>query len=127
MPCFFFSGDKFIRVTRGQVGAGAIDPGFPRPISDWGWGDFGRHGIDAAMSSGPVDYFFSGSRFIRVTRGETGVGFIDSGYPKPISDWGWGEFGAHGIDTALNSGVFSYFFAGDRYIRVSRGDVRLPT
>ena len=49
MPCFFFSGDKFIRVTRGQVGAGAIEPGFPRPISDWGWGEFGRHGIDAAM------------------------------------------------------------------------------
>src|SRR5882757_7915490 len=123
MPCSFFSGDKFIRVTRGQVGAGAIAPGSPQPISDWGWGDFGRHGIDAAMSSGPVDYFFSGSRFIRVTRGETGVGFVDSGCPKPISDWGWGEFGAHGIDAALNSGAFSYFFAGEHYIRVSRGDV----
>jgi Hemopexin len=123
MPCFFFSGDKFIRVTRGQVGAGAIAPGSPQPISDWGWGDFGRHGINAAMSSGPVDYFFSGSRFIRVTRGETGVGFIDSGYPKSISDWGWGEFGAHGIDAALYSDTKCYFFAGEQYIRVSRGDV----
>jgi hypothetical protein len=123
MPCFFFSGDKFIRVTRGQVGAGAIDPGFPQPISDWGWGDFGRNGIDAAMSSGPVDYFFSGSRFIRVTRGETGLGFLDSGYPKSISDWGWGEFGAHGIDAALYSDTKCYFFAREHYIRVSRGDV----
>jgi hemopexin len=123
MPCYFFSGDKFIRVTRGEVGAGAIEPGYPHSISDWGWADFGSHGIDAAMSSGPVDYFFSGSRFIRVTRGETGIGVVDTGYPAPISDWGWGEFGAHGIDAALNSGAFSYFFAGDRYIRVSRGDV----
>jgi hypothetical protein len=123
MPCYFFSGDKFIRVWRGQVGAGTIDPGYPHHISDWGWGEFGAHGIDAAMSSGPVDYFFSGSRFIRVTRGETGPGVVDSGYPKSISEWGWGEFGAHGIDAALNSGAFSYFFAGDRYIRVSRGDV----
>ncbi len=123
MPCYFFSGDKFIRVARGQVGAGAIDPGYPHPISDWGWGDFGRHGIDAAMSSGPVDYFFSGSRFIRVTRGETGPGVVDSGYPKPISDWGWGDFGAHGIDAALYSDTKCYFFAGEHYIRVSRGDV----
>ena len=123
MPCYFFSGDKFIRVTRGQVGAGAIDPGYPHPISDWGWADFGSHGIDAAMSSGPVDYFFSGSRFIRVTRGETGDGVVDTGYPAPISDWGWGEFGAHGIDAALYSDTKCYFFAGEHYIRVSRGDV----
>jgi Hemopexin len=123
MPCYFFSGDKFIRVTRGQVGAGAIDPGYPHSISDWGWGEFGAHGIDAAMSSGPVDYFFSGSRFIRVTRGETGVGVVDAGYPKSISHWGWGEFGAHGIDAALYSDTKCYFFAGEHYIRVSRGDV----
>ena len=31
MPCYFFSGGKFIRVARGQVGAGAIDPGYPHP------------------------------------------------------------------------------------------------
>ncbi len=123
MPCYFFSGDKFIRVWRGQVGAGTIDPGYPHHISDWGWSEFGAHGIDAAMSSGPVDYFFSGSRFIRVTRGETGPGVVDSGYPASISDWGWGEFGAHGIDAALYSDTKCYFFAGERYIRVSRGDV----
>jgi len=123
MPCYFFSGDKFIRVWRGQVGAGTIDPGYPHHISDWGWGEFGAHGIDAAMSSGPVDYFFSGSRFIRVMRGETGPGVVDSGYPKSISEWGWGEFGAHGIDAALYSDTKCYFFAGEHYIRVSRGDV----
>jgi hypothetical protein len=123
MPCYFFSGDKYIRVTRGQVGVGSVDSGYPAPISDWGWDNFGRHGIDAAMSSGPVDYFFSGAQFIRVNRGETGPGTIDHGSPAPISDWGWDDFGRHGIDAALYSDDKCYFFAGERYIRVSRGDV----
>src|SRR5882757_8249577 len=123
MPCYFFSGDKFIRVWRGQVGAGTIDPGYPHHISDWGWGEFGAHGIDAALYSDVKCYFFAGEHYLRVSRGDVDPGHVDSGYPAPISDWGWAEFGAHGIDAALNSGAFSYFFAGDRYIPVSRGDV----
>ena len=51
------------------------------------------------------DYFFSGTQYIRVTRNDTGPGAVDPGYPRPISpNWGWGAFGANGIDAALYSG-----------------------
>jgi streptogramin lyase len=122
MPFYFFSGHRYIRVTREELGPGSVDRGYPKPISEWGWGDFGKHGISAALYSGPVDYFFSGSHYIRVTRGETGPGVVDPGYPKPISDWGWGEFGKHGIDAALYRGPVDYFFSGSSYIRVTRGE-----
>lgn len=69
------------------------------------------------------DCFFSGSQYIRVTRDYTGPGTVDPGYPKPISpNWGWGAFGAKGIDAAMYSGSRCYFFAGDQYIRVTRRD-----
>jgi hypothetical protein len=120
--CYFFAGDQYIRVTRGDTGAGTVDPGYPAPISNWGWGSFGRNGIDAALYSGPKCYFFAGDQYIRVTRGNTGPGTVDSGYPAPISSWGWGSFGRNGIDAALYSGSKCYFFAGDQYIRVTRGN-----
>lgn len=120
--CYFFSGAEYIRVTRWETGPGSVDPGYPAPISQWGWGGFGSNGIDAALNSGSKCYFFSGDRYIRVTRGETGTGTVDEGYPRPISDWGWGEFGAAGIDAALYSGSVCYFFAGDQYVRVHRAD-----
>ena len=122
MPCYFFSGNQYIRVTRGQLWPGTIDAGYPLPLNVWGWGSFGVNGIDAALSSGPVDYFFSGSEYIRVSRGATGPGTVDQGYPAPISQWGWGHFGATGIDAALSSDTKCYFFSGNQYIRVSRGD-----
>jgi hypothetical protein len=121
--CYFFSGSQYIRVTRGVTGPGTIDPGYPRAIApNWGWGSFGANGIDAALFSNSKCYFFSGKEYIRVTRGETGPGMVDAGYPRPISVWGWGEFGANGIDAALYSGSRCYFFAGDQYIRVTRAD-----
>lgn len=43
----------------------------------------------AALHSGPKTYFFSGDQYIRVTRGDTGPGTIDPGYPKHISTWTW--------------------------------------
>jgi len=50
--------------------------------------------IDAALYSGSKNYFFSGNRYIRVTRGDTGPGTVDAGYPQDISAWGWpGGFG----------------------------------
>ena len=121
MPCYFFSGNRYIRVTRGQTGPGVVDLGYPASISIWGWGSFGANGIDAALYSGPKDYFFSGNRYIRVTRGNTGPGTVDPGYPAPISNWGWGSFGANGIHAALYSGSKCYFFKGNQYIRVTRG------
>ena len=120
--CYFFSGKQYIRVTRGITGPGTIDPGYPAPISNWNWGSFGANGIDAALWSGSVCYFFSGKQYIRVRRGDTGPGVIDPGYPAPISNWNWGTFGANGIDGALYSGSKCYFFSGNQYVRVSRGD-----
>jgi hypothetical protein len=124
MYCYFFSGNQYIRVTRGQTGPGPIDAGYPAPIANWGWGAFGANGIDAALYSNGWCYFFSGKEYIRVKRGYTGPGNppIDPGYPMPISNWGWGAFGANGIDAALYSGPKCYFFSGNQYIRVSRGD-----
>jgi hypothetical protein len=88
--CYFFDGDRYIRVTRGNTGAGTVDPGYPKNISVWGWpAGFGSNGIDAALYSGTKCYFFDGDRYIRVTRGNTGAGTVDPGYPKNISVWGW--------------------------------------
>jgi len=120
--CYFFAGNRYIRVTRGDTGPGTVDPGYPAPISSWGWGSFGARGIDAALYSGSKCYFFAGDKYIRVTRGDTGPGTVDPGYPAPISNWGWGSFGARGIDASLYSGSKCYFFAGNRYVRVTRGD-----
>ena len=93
---YFFCGDQYIRVTRGNTGAGTVDSGYPKNISVWGWGNFGANGIDAALHSGPKTYFFSGDQYIRVTRGNTGAGTVDSGYPRNISVWGWGNFAING-------------------------------
>jgi hypothetical protein len=35
--CYFFKGNQYVRVTRGDVGPGAVDPGYPRDISTWEW------------------------------------------------------------------------------------------
>jgi hypothetical protein len=121
--CYFFKGNQYIRVTRGTTGAGTVDAGYPAPISNWGWGSFGANGIDAALWSGTKCYFFKGNQYIRVTRGDTGAGTVDAGYPAPISNWNWGSFGANGIDAALYSGAKCYFFKGNQYIRVSRSEV----
>ena len=101
MKDYFFSGTQYIRVTRNDTGPGAVDAGYPKPISsNWGWGTFGANGIDAALYSGSKCYFFSGKQYIRVTRGVTGPGTVDPGYPRSISpNWGWGAFGANGIRT----------------------------
>jgi len=119
---YFFSGAEYVEVPRGDIGPGKVGPGYPAPISNWGWGAFGADGIDAALYSGSKCYFFAGAEYIQVTRGETGPGTVDPGYPAPIGNWGWGAFGADGIDAALYSGPVCYFFSGERYIRVHRAD-----
>src|ERR1041384_1179458 len=127
--CYFFKGNRYIRVTRGDIGPGPVDSGYPAPISNWGWpGGFGASGIDAALYSGSKCYFFKGNRYIRVTRGDTGAGTVDAGYPAPISGRGGPEgCGASGIAAALYSGSKCYFFKGNRYIRVTRGDTGAGT
>ena len=121
--CYFFDGARYIRVTRGNEGPGTVDAGYPKPIAQWGWpAGFGQQGIDAALYAGSKCYFFDGNRYIRVSRGETGAGTVDAGYPKPIATWAWpGGFGQSGIDAALYSGTKAYFFDGPRYLRVTRG------
>ena len=85
-------------------------------------------GLCAALNSGSKCYFFDGPRYLRVTRGETGPGTVDPGYPKSISDWGWpGRFGRFGIDAALYSGAKCYFFDANHYVRVSRGESDVGT
>ncbi|WP_177188118.1 hemopexin repeat-containing protein [Rhodococcus maanshanensis] len=41
--CYFFNGNQYIRVTRTDTGPGTIDPGYPKNISEWQWGTFGRY------------------------------------------------------------------------------------
>jgi hypothetical protein len=127
--CYFFDGNRYLRVTRGDTGAGTVDAGYPAPISNWNWpAGFGSSGIDAALYSGSKCYFFRGNQYIRVTRGDTGAGTVDPGYPAPISNWNWpAGFGSSGIDAALYSGSKCYFFRGNQYIRVTRGDTGAGT
>jgi len=128
MYCYFFSGNQYIRVLRGETGAGKTDSGYPAKISNWLWPPgFGENGIDAALYSGSVCFFFKGPQYIQVTRGITGPaldgpnGKPEIAGPFPISNWKWpGTFGASGIDAALWSGTVSYFFSGNEYIRVTR-------
>jgi hypothetical protein len=47
--------------------------------------------IDAALYSGSRCCFFHGSRFLRVTRGDTGPVTVGSGHPAAISNWGGPE------------------------------------
>ena len=68
-----------------------------------------------------IDYFFSGNKYIRVSREDTGPGSVDAEYPQPITNWQWpGGFGKDGIDAALYSGSKCYFFKGKEYVRVTR-------
>jgi hypothetical protein len=115
--CYFFAGSSYIRVSRSDIGPGTVDAGYPAPISNWGWGSFGSSGIEAALWLGPKCYFFKGTEYIRVSREETGPGTVDKGYPRPISNWNWGAFGANGINAALFSETALYFFSGSQYIR----------
>jgi hypothetical protein len=127
---YFFSGDQFIRVTREDTGEGELDK--QRNISEWGWpGGFGSNrcgslsspGIDASLRSGRYLYFFCGDQYILLDRpDDTGVGTHVLG-PVPIYRWGWPiDFGSRGVDAAFTSGTKTYFFSGDRYIRVTRGE-----
>ena len=119
---YFFKNQTYMRCTRTDGRLGPHDPNYPTNIAPWGWegkNDFGgpTNGISAALNSGKVDYFFekfnphtyAEQRYIRVTRGETGPGTVDEGYPKQISQWNFpsGFPGPEGITGALFSGVDS--------------------
>jgi hypothetical protein len=60
---------------------------------------FGAKGIDAALWSGSVTYFFKGNEYIRVTRtSDTDFGTTDPGYPRSIyAGWGWNNDFNNGV------------------------------
>ncbi len=115
---YFFKNLSYMRCTRSVGALGQHDPNYPTDLTAWGWAaaaDFAAltNGISAALNSGGVDYFFEKfsphtygtQRYIRVTRGETGPGKVDEGYPKPITEWNWRNFpGPEGVTGALFSG-----------------------
>lgn len=120
---YFFSGNHYIRVSMGDIGPGTLDAGYPKPISNWGWGSFGKQGIDATLKTGTKAYLFSGTQYVRLSMGSTEPGTVDVGYPRHISHWNWGTFGKNGIDAAFKAGTKAYFFSGNQYIRVTMGDI----
>ena len=84
--------------------------------------------IDAALWSNTASYFFCGNRYIRIwhSNSDDGAGgSIDAGYPAPISQWGWGNFGTKTASTPRSTAApVDYFFSGNQYIRVTRGKHR---
>jgi hypothetical protein len=101
---FFFKGNEYIKVRGADdTHFGAIDPGYPAPMTNWTWRSWGASGITAALYSGSKNYFFLGNEYLQASRGMEGAGLVDKGFPRNISDWRWGSFGAKGIDAALNS------------------------
>lgn len=64
-------------------------------------------------------YFFSGSRYVRLTQGGT----LDPGYPKEIAGhWtGFPEAFQSGIDATMTLNNKLYFFKGDQYLRYTLG------
>jgi Hemopexin len=87
---YFFSGSKYIRVSRNDTGPGSVDAGYPQPITNWEWpGGFGADGIEAALYSGSKCYFFKGAEYVRVTlNGTANAGQQGFTAPHPISEWG---------------------------------------
>ena len=71
---YFFSGNKYVRVSHNDTGLGSVDAGYnpPQPITNWQWPDaFGAEGIDTALYSGSKCYFFKGAKYVQVTRNGT--------------------------------------------------------
>lgn len=93
---YLFAGDHYLRgtVTAGSAGVPVlpVDPGYPKPITEWGWRDFGRGGIDAAFDAGSRTFVFSGGRYVSIRHdGDREPGVVDAGYPAPVSNLGWPE------------------------------------
>ncbi len=80
---YFFSGDHYARVPLGPNGPpGAIDAGYPRPISDWNWpNNFGSKGITGAGSAGGALGFLGLPYLAMATDNGNGVTLIDTANP----------------------------------------------
>ncbi|XP_078674829.1 stromelysin-2-like [Branchiostoma floridae x Branchiostoma belcheri] len=109
--------DKIIFFNGGQYwlfdGAN-MEPGFPRPISDFG---LPTDDVDAAVAWRPTKktYFFKGDLYWRYNEE---MRTLDPGYPRPVSMW-------HGVPTSpdcasdLGEDGEVYFFRGRNYWKYS--------
>lgn len=126
---YLFFGRMYIRARMGSNKKMKIDNGYPMQISEvWGWGSFGKDGIDAAYEVPGEDraYFFCDDMYIRVNRKPgIGAGTVDAGYPKKISNFTgalqMSGFGNNGYDAILPNGNEIYFFVGSQYAKLKYG------
>ncbi|MFM8330907.1 MAG: MAC/perforin domain-containing protein [Candidatus Methylumidiphilus sp.] len=108
---YFFNRDKYIRV---DVDAMAIDPGYPKKITE-GWPGVPFERIDAVLNVAPdALYFFLGNQYVRFNMLENKA---FEGYPEATSKR-WAGLTFDRIDAAVywgNAKVF--FFRGHQHIR----------
>ena len=108
---YFFRGDQYVRYS---VSAGAVDSGYPLPISS-GWKGVFTEDIDAAAvwNNGRA-YFFKGSEYCAYdVVADTAI----AGYPKSIAE-NWPGVFVDDIDAVLPWGDGkAYFFSDDQYLR----------
>ena len=69
-----------------------------------------------------IDYSSPAHEYIRVSRFDVGPGSVNAGYPAPISNWTGAPFEPT-ASTRLYSGSKCYFFKGNQYIHVTRGEL----
>jgi hypothetical protein len=121
---FFFNRDKYIRW---DVDTNAIDPGYPRPITE-GWPGVTFERIDATVNVAPdAVYFFKGNEYIRFN---TLKHHADEGYPD-LASKRWVGVTFDRIDAAVYWGNAKvYFFRGNQQIRydtvICRADPGYP-
>lgn len=108
---FFFNRDKYVRW---DIDARAVDPGYPRLISE-GWPGVTFSRVDAAINvDGESVYFFCGNQYIRFN---TLLNRVDDGYPELVNRR-WSGVTFDRIDAATYWGNAKvYFFSGNQYIR----------
>jgi len=116
---YFFSGEDYYRYNDVTF---AIDPGYPKKISD-NWPGIPNNVDAATVYSNPDSqttslYFFKGDKYYRYNIDKSKV---DPGYPKPISVWNGVP---NDLDAALELGSNNqvYFFKGDKYWKYDKAN-----
>lgn len=114
---YFFKGKQYVRYDWAN---NQVDPGYPKPITDWHLTGAFANGVDAAVEGfGIFDrytYFFKGSHYVRydwVTD--------TTSTPLPITKWHLTGAFAKGVDLAIEGGPGfegkTYFFKNGQYVR----------
>ncbi|NUR85348.1 MAG: hypothetical protein HOY71_14795 [Nonomuraea sp.] len=107
---FFVGGDYY----RYDLGADAVEPGYPRPVAG-NWPGLPGDGVDAAVNwgNGKV-YFFRGGDYYRYDMTDDRV---DPGYPRPIAG-NWPGVWEDRVGAVLyQGGSQAYFFRDETYRR----------